>query len=234
VNNSKTQEWTMNIVSVPVAILRLQYRIARVPLQLIEDRVMTRFDAETPARLFYERSLGSLDAAVGSALGDVNLQTRGSALVERSDALSRAARLDATATAKREKADAAKEAKLSEASQEQQDAREARAQEVEEAQRSAQKRATRAAETAQQRTAAAKKEADEAASRQASAVEAARKAEREAIRDDEQAVVAATQARLDDAAAKRAEASTKRAKADRVEQLAETEKVKRQADRANS
>ena len=100
----------MNIVNVPVVILRLQYRLARLPLQLIEDRVMTRLDAETPARLFYERSLGTLDAAVGSVLGDVNLQASGTALVDRSDALARAARLDAAAEAKREKADDAPEA----------------------------------------------------------------------------------------------------------------------------
>ena len=82
----------MNITTVPFAVLGIQYKIARFPLQLIEDRVMARMDAESPARLYFERTLGMLDAAVGGALGDSKLAERGSALAERSDALSRAAR----------------------------------------------------------------------------------------------------------------------------------------------
>ena len=58
----------MKITTVPFAVLRFQYLIVRVPLQLIEDRVSTRMDAEAPARLFYERSLGMLDATVGRVL----------------------------------------------------------------------------------------------------------------------------------------------------------------------
>ena len=46
--------------------------------------------SEAPARLFYERSLGLLDSAVGNALGDLRLAKRGGALAERSDALRRA------------------------------------------------------------------------------------------------------------------------------------------------
>ena len=64
----------MKITTVPFAVLRFQYLIVRVPLQLIEDRVSTRMDAEAPARLFYERSLGMLDATVGRVLGDPKLR----------------------------------------------------------------------------------------------------------------------------------------------------------------
>ena len=112
----------MNILHVPVAILRLQYRIARYPLQLVADTIMTRLDAETPARLVYERSLGTVDAAVGEALGDVELQNKGAALAARSDALQRAVRLDTAADAKREKADEELDAKRAEADAEQQEA----------------------------------------------------------------------------------------------------------------
>ena len=93
----KTQESSMRIIDAPLAVLRIQYRIARLPLQIIEERVVARMGSETPARLLYERSLGMLDAAVGNALGDTRLEERGRALAERSDALSRASRLDATA-----------------------------------------------------------------------------------------------------------------------------------------
>ena len=58
----------MKITDVPFAVLRLQYQLARFPLQVIEDRVVARLDSEAPARLFYERSPGTLDLAVGTAL----------------------------------------------------------------------------------------------------------------------------------------------------------------------
>ena len=87
----------MKITDVPFAMLRFQYQLARLPLQLIEDRVVARMDSEEPARLFYERSLGLLDTTVGKALGAPELEQRGAALIERSDELRRAARLDAAA-----------------------------------------------------------------------------------------------------------------------------------------
>ena len=48
----------MKIAEIPFAVLRFQYQIARIPLQLIEDQMAARLYKEAPARLFYERSLG--------------------------------------------------------------------------------------------------------------------------------------------------------------------------------
>lgn len=87
----------MNITDVPSAVLLMQYRIARFPLHMIEERFVTRLGSESPARLFYERSLGTLDVAVGNALGDSELSKRGAALAERSEARRVAAQLDARA-----------------------------------------------------------------------------------------------------------------------------------------
>jgi len=100
----------MRITQLPRSILRLQYRAARIPLQLIEERVVARMNPKAPARLVYERSLGVLDATIGSALGDPRLKRRGAALAERSDELARAARLDATADQDLKQADAKLEA----------------------------------------------------------------------------------------------------------------------------
>ena len=88
----------MRITRVPFAILRFQYQLVRFPLQVVEERVVARIGTEAPARLFYERSLGVLDATVGSALGDPRLRRRGALLADRSDTLSRAAALEADAT----------------------------------------------------------------------------------------------------------------------------------------
>lgn len=95
----------MKISGIRLAALRFQYNLARLPLQLIEGRVVTRVGSEVPARLLYERSLGMLDATVGRALRDADIVERGAALLERTDALGRAARLDAKATARQVQAD---------------------------------------------------------------------------------------------------------------------------------
>ena len=224
----------MSITDVPFAVLRFQYRFARGPLQLIEERVVTRLDAESPTRLFYERSLGLLDATVGSLLGDPELQERGSALAERSDALGRAARLDAVATQKEEHAEADLKAKQDEAIEDQQQAHEAKEREVTEAKADADAQKRAAVDAAAKRTAAVKKQADDAAARRTSAIEDEKRAEQAEIGAAEQTITAAAESKLDDAQSKRGVAASKRAQADRVEQLADAEKQKRTTERATN
>ncbi|MDV6278888.1 IF2 family translation initiation factor, partial [Rhodococcus erythropolis] len=96
----------MNILTVPITLLRVQYKIVRIPLQLVEDHLMSRLPTESSARLMYEHTLGVLDSAVGSALGDRDSERRGDALVERSDALSRATTLEEEAARTEAEADA--------------------------------------------------------------------------------------------------------------------------------
>lgn len=222
----------MRIIDAPLAVLRFQYRIARFPLQLIEDRVVARMGTEVPARLFYERSLGLLDVAVGNALGDSRLEKQGGALAERSDALRRAAQLDEAADGARQQSSADLKAKSDRAIEEQQDARAAKEAEVEEARTSAEDRKRAAEEVAAQRTATAKKRADDAAAQRHNSAEAVKRTKQDRIRENEQKAAAAANAKLDDAQARRAEANTKRAQADRVEELADAEKQKRQSARA--
>jgi hypothetical protein len=223
----------MNITAAPFAVLRFQYRIARFPLQVIEDRVIARMGSEAPARLFYERSLGLLDAAVGNALRDSRLRMRGDALADRSEALGRAAKLDATAEQTRQQSAADLKAKGDKAVEDQQDAREAKERAVKEARSSADERKRAAQDEAAQRTAAAKKQADDIAARRKNSVESAKREEQAAIRAEEQRVAAAAKSKLDDAESARNKADVKRAQADRVEELADVEKRKRQAARAN-
>jgi hypothetical protein len=222
----------MRIIDAPQAVLRLQYRIVRFPLQIIEERLVARMGSETPARLFYERSLGLLDAAVGNALGDFRLAKRGGALAERSDALRRAAQLDAAADQARQQSSVDLKAKSDKAIEEQQDARAAKELEVEQARSSAEERKRAAEETATQRTAAAKKQADEMAAKRKNSAEAAKREEHARIRANEQKAAAAAKSKLDDAQARRTDADAKRAQADRVEELADAEKQKRRSERA--
>jgi hypothetical protein len=224
----------MKITDAPLAVLRFQYRIARFPLHMIEERVVARMGSEAPARLFYERSLGLLDAAVGNVLGDSRLQKRGGALAERSDALRRAAQLDATATQARQQSSADLKAKSDKAIEEQQDARAAKKREVDEARSAAEERKRAAEEAAAKRTAAAKKQADDLAAQRTNSAKAAKRKEEARTRAKEQKATAAAKSKLDDAQARRTEADIKRAHADRVEELADIEKQKRQSERAKN
>jgi hypothetical protein len=209
----------------------LQYRIVRFPLQIIEERVVARMGSEAPARLFYERSLGLLDAAVGNALGDLRLAKRGGALAERSDALRRAAQLDAAADQARQQSSADLKAKSDKAIEDQQDARAAKERDVVEARSSAEDRKGAAEESAAQRTAAAKKQADEMAAQRMNSAEAAKRGKQARIRVNEQRAAAAAKSKLGDAQARRTDADNKRAQAARVEELADAEKHKRRSER---
>ena len=181
----------MEITDVPYAVLRFQYQLARFPLQLIEEQVVAGMSSEAPTRLFYERWLGGLDASVGKMLGDPDLEKRGAALIERSDALRRAAQLDATATQNQERADDELKAKRDKAIEEQKDARAVTEREVQEARTAAEERKGAAEEAAQKRTAAAKQQADELAAQLKRSAEAAKREEQATITAAEQKVTAA-------------------------------------------
>ncbi|MFC9553583.1 hypothetical protein ACFTWF_22270 [Rhodococcus sp. NPDC056960] len=61
----------MNIVTaLPIVVLRIQYRIVRIPLTLIDDELLSRVAPEGPARRLYQRSLGLLDGVVEALLGE--------------------------------------------------------------------------------------------------------------------------------------------------------------------
>ena len=228
-NDDHTKDLTMSIMTIPRTILRFQYQFVRLPLQLIEERVVSRMDAEAPARLAYERSLGVLDATVGNALGDARLKRTGASMAKRSDELARAARLEAAANEELQRADEELKSSRQDVVGEVRDARAAKEQAVEDAAAAAEKRKRAATEAAQKRAGATKKEADDIAARLKSA---AKRNDEQRINAAQKRVTDAADATLDDAKAKKDEARAKRADADRLEQLADVEKEKRQAERA--
>ncbi len=224
----------MKIAEIPFVVLRFQYQIARLPLQLIEDHVAARLGSEAPVRLFYERSLGALDATVGNLLGDPALAHRGAALAERSNALGKAARLDATATRNRDRADAKLVATHDDVVSDINDARDATEQQAVDARTAAGQRKRAADEAAAERTAAATKRADETAAQRQKAAESAQRQEEAKSRAAENAATEAAESKLDDAQSKRGAAVAERAQADRVEELAEVEKQRRRSDPVNN
>ena len=218
----------MNLSSAPLAVLRVPYMIVRLPLQLIEQQVLSRLSEEAPARLVYERTLGALDGAVGSVLGDRGVAKRGAALTERSDALARAAELDEQATQKRAAADAELQGRQNKAREDQVAAQRDKQRKTEQARKEAEQRKRQAAQQATRRAAAAKKQADELAAKREHDAEAAKRAEQAKINAREQEVAAPATAELKDATAKKTAATEQRSDADRVENLAQAEKDERQ------
>ena len=219
----------MKVTTIPFAVLGFQYKVARLPFQLIEDRLVARMDAETPTRLFYERSLGAMDAAVGNVLGDAGLKKRGEALAERSDSLRRAARLDAAAARKEERAAADLTSTLDNLTEKSKRARASANRDVQQAWTDAEERKNGAAQAAGERAEEEKHQADEVAARRTNSVTKTKHVAQESIRAHENKATAAMQSTLEDAQAKQAEADQRRAQAQQVEQLADAEKQKRQA-----
>jgi len=222
----------MKITQIPLAALRLQYRIVRAPLRLFEDRVLNRVDPEAPGRLLYERSVGTVDATVGGVLGDDDALQRGATLIQRSEALGEATRLDQEAKQKRQQADAKFEQERESVASAPVEARKAAQRKADQARSTAEQRKKQAADAAAKQSAEAKQRIDEAAANKVTGVEAAKRAKQQTATAAEKAATDAAKAELDDAAEKRSEAVDKRAHAERVDELADAEKEQRQEARA--
>jgi hypothetical protein len=222
----------MSFADLSRAVLRAQYQIARLPLQLIEKQLVARLDSEAPLRLLYQRSLGLLDAAAGNVLGVPALAQRGVRTIERTDTLMRAADLDAVADATIANADAELKDAREAATQATADAHAEKTRAATQARDKAEERKRVVREAADQRTADAHKHADETAAHRKGAAETAKREQHAVIRADEKLAEAKAQAKLEEAHDNRGVAARKRADAERLEELADEEKTKRRSPRS--
>ena len=222
----------MSFADLSRAVLRAQYQIARFPLQLIEKQVVARLDSDAPLRLFYQRSLGLLEAAAGNVLDVPTLAQRGVTTIERTDTLMRAADLDAVANATIANADAELRDARGAATQAAEDARAEKTRAASQARDKAEERKRAAREAADQRTADAHKHADETAAHRKGAAETAKREQHAVIRADDKLAEVKAQAKLDEAQDNRGVAARKRADAERLQELADDEKTKRRSPRS--
>ena len=96
----------MGLTTVPRDIARLEYSVVRLPLTLLEERVVAKYwDEEAILRLGFETFLGSLDGLAGRLLADDDLSRRGQALLMRTEYLVNANELNAQAQLRRMRAD---------------------------------------------------------------------------------------------------------------------------------
>jgi hypothetical protein len=223
----------MRISDVPLAVLRVQYRIARTPLQLFEDRVVSQADSEAPARLFFERAVGALDAAAGNFLGDKDVEARGISRIEQAEARAEATRLDEDAEQTRRRAADELKQKQAKAAAAPREAREKAHERVSDAREAAEQGKQNAADAAASRTNAVKNKIDEAAKQKVVAAERTKRSAQDRSTAAENTATAAAEAELDDAADKRRAATGARAHADRLDDLSDAEKEQRRAAREN-
>lgn len=64
------------IGALPMAFLRFEYRLARLPLQLVEDVAGAYLDEQAPSRLAYEQFLIDCDRAAAYLLNDEHAARR--------------------------------------------------------------------------------------------------------------------------------------------------------------
>jgi hypothetical protein len=218
----------MNTLTIPRALAGAEYTVLRLPLTVVETQVVARLlDEESALRLAFERAVGTLDSNVGRLLGDADLTRRGAPHRRRADILEEAAQLDEKAAARKAQATATlREGKQGAEAQRAQ--AEHRAEADAKALRTRQQAERRAAQDKAQAAAGAKAAAVE---RQA---EARLDAEAEAldarvttIEARAEARKAAPKAQLEDAVKVSQQATQERRTADRLGELADTEKASR-------
>lgn len=219
----------MSLLTIPRKVAAVEYTALRLPLTVLEHRVVGRLDKESKLRLGFEKALGSLDVTVGRALDDSDLRQRGAQLSRRADVLAKAVTLEEKADERRQEADASLQRAQEEADRKREEA-ERRAQL--EAQQLLEQR--EAEQRAVQQKAAARAEAELAAV-DARAQAAVKKVEKsvddrvDAIAKRTQARTAKPKAQLKEAAALQGEAARERKSADRLGELADAEKAKRKS-----
>jgi hypothetical protein len=218
----------VNVLTVPRTVLAFEYAAIRRPVTLVENLLVGRLDSEDPRRLGVERALGQVDAVAGRWLDDTNLTARGERAQAHSNAVTEAQKLQAQSEQTKAQADAAlgRETKAAE-KQRAEAARDHR----EEVAAAAKQESQHKAEAIRQAKARADAE-KETIARQVEATvagAAARQHAQNAGADNQlKMATAAPTAELADANATEKEAAGQRADADRLAQLAETEKRSRQ------
>jgi hypothetical protein len=218
----------MNVLTVPRTVAALEYKALRLPATVVGSAV-ARLDEESRVRLAFEKALGNVDAAVGRLLSNEELTRRGTALSRKAEVLENAVALEEKAEQRKAAADQALQEQKSAAADQR---RQAEKDKVE------QTRRLREQEKAAKQAVQDKADAQEKAAAKAVQAKAQAKidAERDRLAQTEARIeqrtaerTAAPKAQLSEAVQRKQDADSERAAADRMAQLADLEREKRQA-----
>lgn len=219
----------MNVLTVPRTVASLEYKALRIPAT-VGASLVSRLDEESRVRLAYEKALGNVDAAVGKLLSDDALASRGRKLAARAEVLETAAQLEEKAQARKAEADRQLREQKERAAEQRKAADQEKAQETRRLreQEKAAKKAVKSQADAQEKAAAQAVQAKTQAQIEAERDRLAQTEARIEQRKDER--TAAPKAQLELAVDRKADADAERAAADRLGELADEEKARRQAE----
>lgn len=219
---SRESEAIMDILTVPRGVAKIEYAAVRLPLSLLEKCVVARYaDDEAPARLGFERFLGSLDGVAGWLLADDVIASRGRALRRQAEFLAKAGQLDAKAQGRRVQAEQELRAEQAAARQAREETRREADEKAFAALRQEREEMQDARDEAEARAGTEAAQARRAADDRAAAAAEAEQAAQRRISAQEEEATAAPKQQLSDAAGQHALAEQRRQDADRLEQLAQ-------------
>ena len=223
----------MNVLTLPRTVAAIEYKALRLPATLLQSQVVVRFlDEDSKLRLGFEKALGTLDEKAGSLLDNEALTDRGRVLRRRSEILGKAVQLEEVAEQRKAAAEATLREGRKKADQKREQARKGQQQGVQQALQEEQADKARAEREAKARLDAEKKRVGQQARAKATAVTSQLQAQESRIDATERARTAAPKAQLSDAVDKKRTADAERAQAERLAQLAETERETRKAARS--
>lgn len=217
-------------VAKPVArkVITAEYAMLRLPLTVLESQVVGRYlEEDSPLRLGFEKTLGTLDTTVGRLVGDADLTRRGAKLSHRADMLQKAVVLEDKAEARKKEADQTLKQAKADAERKRTAAQERAQADVKAArqEQQAQKQAAVERAEAEAKARAEQVERETEAKLQAADARASQQVQRIAQRT--QARTAKPKAQLKDATELAQHADRERAAAERLSELADQEKARR-------
>lgn len=208
-------------------VIKLPYELARLPLALVDDRLLRRLPETSAPRVALDRTLGSADKLAGTLLGNSVIAQRGAERIERSSKLVTAARLEKDAVARREQARETAVEGRDEAAQKRRAAADRAVSGLSEAD-AAEARGKKEAEAQAAKTAATKKAAaDQRAAKRTETVEQRKARVESAAENKQKAARRKAKTELDDARETQKSATEARADAERLSDLTEVKKQKR-------
>jgi hypothetical protein len=217
----------MPLNSIARTVLRFQYTVARSPLTALDARVLTRMPDSSRVKVTLTRGLAALDAAVGRAINDPNLERRGDTVAQRFDKTEQAARSAAKADSLRAQAAQTKQTAADQAAKRRREAARVERERIADALREESEAKQHVGELADASAAEQKRQADLRAKHQQAEQAEQRRAKERRIAAAKARKTVPAKSQLKAAAQTKTVAQARRAKADKLAQLAGTEKARR-------
>lgn len=211
-------------------LIALPYEAARLPLTVVDRGLTSRLPESSAVRLTVDRTIGTADRAAGMLLHHDALAARGTARIERVDALVEAARLQKQADERRAAAERVAADGRREAERQRQTAAERVAAGATEATKAEQEGKQQAARKAQTRASEKKVAADEVAARRTETVEQRKERVASAAEAKKKAARTKAKAGLDEARKAKKAATEAHADAEVLDDLVEAKKDERTQD----